>query len=215
VTNLPPVKKVVAGSNHTLVLTEGGTVFGWGSNSNLQLSHQKEFATVENPLLAVFHPIKFEMNISDNSVEDMSAGDEFSILVTRSKTNDETEVYGCGHNIHGELGVGFLKHVSDLVKIDSLSNYKIKTDDGEKDIRIKEISCGNNHCMALLSIGVVMEWGANEYGQLGNKKRVFSENPLIVNNFAKENVLSVSCGHNNSAVITENNLKKEGSETKK
>ena len=213
VQNIPPIKKVVAGANHTLVLTEDGSVYGWGSNSNLQLSHQKEFAAVESPLLAIFHPVKVDTNISDNTIEDMSAGEEFSIFVTRNKKNDETEVFGCGHNLHGELGAGFLKHLSDMVKIDSLSNYKIKTDKGEKDIRIKEIACGNNHCMTLLSIGVVMEWGANEYGQLGNRKRVFSENPLIVNNFSKEKVINISCGFNNSAVITENEIRKDEKKT--
>lgn len=49
-----------------------------------------------------------------------------------------------------------------------------------------------------------MEWGANEYGQLGNKKRAFVEHPIIVSNFTKENVVSISCGQNNSAVIVEN-----------
>lgn len=101
-------------------------------------------------------------------------------------------------------GAGFLKHITDVVKLESLSNFKIKTEGGEKDVRVKQISCGYNHCMALLSVGVIMEWGANEYGQLGNKKRAFLEHPAIVGNFTKENVVSISCGQNNSAVIVEN-----------
>lgn len=216
ITNIPPVKKITAGSNHSLALTENGYVYGWGSNSNMQLSNQQEFSAVENPLIAIYTPRRISANLSDNFVEDLAAGDEFSIFVTKSKINDETEVFGCGHNLHGELGLGYLKHVSDISKIESLSNYKIKNPDGtEKDIRIKEISCGFNHCMALLSIGVVMEWGANEYGQLGNKKRAFSENPLIINSFAKENVLNISCGFNNSAVIAENREKKDQDQNKK
>lgn len=215
VESLPKISKISAGANHTLALTEEGNVFGWGSNSNLQLSHQKEYSSVENPSLSFFTPTNINTNMGNNTVVDFSAGEEFSIFVTKNKLNNETEVFGCGHNTHGELGVGFIKHLSDVVKIESLSNYKIRTDQGEQDIHIKEISCGNNHCMALLSIGVVMEWGSNEYGQLGNKKRVFSENPLIVSNFSKENVLNISCGHNNSAVITENDLKNKKTETPK
>lgn len=64
----------------------------------------------------------------------MAAGEEFSVLVTKNKLNNETEIYSCGYNIHGELGLGFLRHVSDLQKIEALSNYKIKTEEGEKDI---------------------------------------------------------------------------------
>jgi len=35
-------------------------------------------------------------------------------------------VFGCGHNLKGELGAGFLRHLVDIVKIEGLSNYKIK-----------------------------------------------------------------------------------------
>ena len=46
-----------------------------------------------------------------------------------------------------------------------MSNYKIKNAAGvEENIEIKELECGKNHCIALLSINVIMEWGANEYG---------------------------------------------------
>ncbi len=92
----------------------------------------------------------------------MAAGDEFSIIVSKNKGNEETEVFGCGYNIHGELGTGYLKHVADIQKVEGISNYKI--DNGTKDLRVKKVKCGGSHCMALLSIGVLMEWGANEYG---------------------------------------------------
>lgn len=224
VNNLPKITKVVSGANHTLALGIDGLLYGWGSNSNMQLSHQMEFSQVENPLLASFTPMRLVEGLTDNTIKDIAAGKEFSIIVTENKINKETEVFGCGHNLHGELGnlliekvkkiinnilgTGFIKHVSDVVKIDSLSNYKIKTEKGEQDVTVKEIACGNNHCMALLSVGVILEWGANEYGQLGNKKRAYSENPLILSNFTKNNVLNINCGLNNSAVIVENNENK-------
>jgi hypothetical protein len=31
---------------------------------------------------------------------------------------------------------------------------------------------------------------------MGNKKRSTTENPIIMNTFSKENVISVSCGNN-------------------
>ena len=36
---LKNIKKISAGGYHCLALDESGTLFGWGSNSNLQLSH--------------------------------------------------------------------------------------------------------------------------------------------------------------------------------
>jgi len=147
--------------------------------------------------------------MAGNIVTDVAAGDEFSMFVTRNRHNRETEVFGCGHNLHGELGAGNISHVQEVIKVESLSNYKITTEEGEKDVRINQISCGKNHCMALLSVGAVLEWGANEFGQLGNRKRVFSENPIIIKEFTDENVLKISCGHDNSAVICEYNEKLE------
>lgn len=62
----------------------------------------------------------------------MAAGDEFSIFVTKNKSNQETEVFSCGHNLKGELGVGFLRHVTDLVKVEGISNYQIRDNEEVK-----------------------------------------------------------------------------------
>ncbi len=63
---------------------------------------------------------------SHNEVVDSAAGDEFSIFVTKNKLTNETEVFGCGHNLKGQLGAGFMRHICDIIKIEGLSNYKIK-----------------------------------------------------------------------------------------
>lgn len=197
------IQKIACGGNHTLALTKDGVVYGWGSNASMQLSHQEEFARVDNPLVAAFAPIKIDKNMGSLIATDIAAGKDFSIFVGRNRNNNETEVFGCGHNMHGELGGGNMSHVQDIIKIESLSNYRISTPEGEKDVRVNKISCGNNHCMAHLNVGAVLEWGSNEFGQLGNRKRVFSENPIILKTFATQNVLNISCAEDNSAVICE------------
>lgn len=55
--------------------------------------------------------------------------------------------------------------------------------------------------MALLSIGALLEWGDNEHGQMGNKKRSTTDNPIIMSTFSKDNVFSIACGNLNSGVI--------------
>ena len=62
----------------------------------------------------------------NNKVVDVAAGSEFTIIVTENHTNGETEVFGCGHNLKGEIGGGFIRHLSDVIKIEGLSNYRIK-----------------------------------------------------------------------------------------
>ena len=118
--------------------------------------------------------------MNTHQVTDVAAGDGFSMFVTRNKQNDETEVFGCGLNLNGELAVGYLRHIMDVTKVEGLSNYRINDKKDDPNIRVKSISCGNNHCMALLDIGAVVEWGSNLHGQLGNKKRVSAENPVVI-----------------------------------
>ena len=87
----------------------------------------EDFSRVENPLIAVYEPIKISgLMESHNEVLDAAAGEEFSLFVTRNKLNNETEVFGCGHNVKGQLGAGFMRHICDIVKVEGLSNYKIK-----------------------------------------------------------------------------------------
>ena len=52
------------------------------------------------------------------------------MIVTVNKSSEETEVFGCGHNNKGELGAGFVRHLADVVKVEGLSNFKIKDKEG-------------------------------------------------------------------------------------
>ena len=53
-----------------------------------------------------------------------------------------------------------------------------------------------------MSMGAIFEWGANTKGQLGNKRKAQSENPLIVKNLQDSTILDISCSYNMSAVVT-------------
>jgi alpha-tubulin suppressor-like RCC1 family protein len=180
VQEIPSIKKIACGANHTLAVGQGtfsrlkadGVLYGWGSNSQMQLSHSVEFSQAAEPLIAAYQPLRIQTGLENSTVTDVAGGENFTIAVTKNKRNfprfiavtSETEVFGTGFNSHGQLGAGFVRHISDVVKIEGLSNYKNYTAKGQEDVTIKQLSCGDNHCMALLSLGAVLEWGANEYG---------------------------------------------------
>jgi alpha-tubulin suppressor-like RCC1 family protein len=103
INDISSIKKVACGGNHTLALHNDGMVYGWGSNSAVQLSHEQDFASVKSPLLAAFTPVRIEKELGSVVGTDIAAGDEFSIIVGRNKHNNETEVFGCGLNLHGEI----------------------------------------------------------------------------------------------------------------
>lgn len=49
--------------------------------------------------------------------------------------------------------------------MESLSNHKYLTESGEKkNLNVKKIYCGNNHCIAQLDYDILTIWGENEFG---------------------------------------------------
>lgn len=68
--------------------------------------------------------------------------------------------------------------------------------------------------MVLFNLGAILEWGANEYGQLGNKKRTFATKPILLAKFQNENVKNITCGYQSSAVIIEEPPSKKASGSK-
>jgi hypothetical protein len=55
-------------------LGEGGNLFGWGSNSSMQLSHEEEFSRMNTPLLCSYNPIKISKNLDGNEIREVVAG---------------------------------------------------------------------------------------------------------------------------------------------
>ena len=56
------------------------------------------------------------------------------------------------------------------------------------------MASGKNHIIILLNIGYVIEWGDNEYGQMGNKKRSFINKPSVMKEFIGKKVKGVFAG---------------------
>lgn len=146
------------------------------------------------------------IGFENNKVLKAAAGRDFTILVTETKSNTaDTEIFSAGVNKFGQLGIGEISDCEDFTKIAPLSNlmYQNEKSGEAKPMRVKSISCGLDHCMLDTDMGIVFEWGANNRGQLGNKRKNFSEHPLIVNSLTDRTVREVVCGHDCSAVLVE------------
>jgi alpha-tubulin suppressor-like RCC1 family protein len=85
----------------------------------------------------------------------------------------------------------------------------------EEKVRINQLKCGRTHCIALLNIGYIMEWGDNEYGQLGNKKRSQLNTPAVMRDFAGKKIVGVFAGEYCSGVIVEKNEQDDASKNPK
>jgi alpha-tubulin suppressor-like RCC1 family protein len=73
--------KLVCGYRHTLAISDKGELYGWGFNSQQQLSHSDDYASEENPQQAIFTPSQITNNLEGKHVIDAAAGDEFSIIL--------------------------------------------------------------------------------------------------------------------------------------
>ena len=166
---------------HNIALKENGTVFAWGPNINGQLCD----GTIIDKALPV-------QVFGLNRITSITTG----LCQSLALKNDGT-VWSWGRNIRGQLGdwswpidshLGFLIH-------------KIKKEKGVPEMlsgipRIKQISEGNSHCIALTVDGKVLSWGSNSYGQLGNgmlSKSHVQRNPVFT--CGLDDVQMISAGH--------------------
>jgi alpha-tubulin suppressor-like RCC1 family protein len=114
------------------------------------------------------------------SIEKVSCGDEMTCCLS-----EEGEIYICGNNINGCLGLGNENSSFDLGDENSDSETSNSNNDSinelmnvstpikipffkSKDLRIKSIACGDLHTIALSTCNRVFTWGCGEYGRLGH-----------------------------------------------
>eukprot|EP01084_Bolivina_argentea_P088248 159347_1 len=69
---------------------------------------------------------------------------------------DDGHVWSFGDNDCGQLGHGDASNINTPKLIESLKQYKIK-----------HISCGSNHCIAISNDNNVFSWGDNDNSQCG------------------------------------------------
>jgi alpha-tubulin suppressor-like RCC1 family protein len=153
-TPIPSLKNIVAidaGGNHSLALTKNGEVWAWGRNEFFQLGNGSDM----NSALPVW--IK---NLKQ--VKSISAGDNHSFALT------EDGVWAWGYNSNGQIGNGTNNEYEINGSLKSNQDVSIPVKLTAITEKIKTISAGFKHSVALSQNGNVYVWGWNQYGQLGS-----------------------------------------------
>ena len=147
--DLPPIHSISCGKNHTLAITvNNNNLWSWGENVG-QLC-------LENKL----NQLSPQQTLFSNILQ-ISAGGEFSFF-----QNDKGEIYGCGNNFFGQLGLGFNEEYT--IKPCLLFN---------QPPNIVKIFAGNHHSLFLDIDGNIFSVGKNIEGNLG---RANSKNQNVV-----------------------------------
>ncbi|AOA62452.1 Respiratory complex III assembly [Komagataella phaffii CBS 7435] len=202
------ITKIAAGDYHTLALDDLGYVWSFGKNTHGELAKHVSYETEIVPVPKRIELIQnhFAKNEFPQCI-DIAAGGQtsYATFVTSDmyklfeKTiqegnnvdlaklsqdqRDSVSYFAWGHGLKGQLGTGRYVHSeAEPRKIKALEGF---TEFNEKSNKletttVKDWSIGENHVVATLSNNDVLAWGDNEFGQLGNGKKVKSSKPLNI-----------------------------------
>lgn len=133
-------------------------------------------------------PQKF-LALKNVDVSEISCGENFSALCTHSG-----ELFTWGLGKAGSLGHGSLEN----------NLYPTKVSFFEK-LKVKQVSCGEWHTLALLETGIVYSCGNNSMGQLGTKTK---ENCISIPQLIPDlsNIVQIGCGESYSMALNKDGI---------
>ncbi|KAK9110247.1 hypothetical protein Sjap_018307 [Stephania japonica] len=183
------LRSISCGGAHTLFLTETGRVYATGLNDfgQLGVSDLKSYSLV---------PV--EVSGFPKEISEISAGYRHS-----SAISVDGELYMWGNNSSGQLGLG--KKAAKAIPIPS----RVFCLD---DIKIKMVSLGSEHSIAVTDEGDVLSWGAGGFGRLGHDpqsrflgflRNTSEYTPRLVKKLEGIKVKAVSAGLLHSACVSE------------
>jgi len=185
---LTEVIAISAGAYHTLALKKNGIVMAWGSNEKGQLGLGSD---------AVYHQTPFPINeLTD--ITHIDAGASHSLARKSNGT-----VWAWGSNEKGQLGYP--------TNNNSFSNspHQVLASDGINNLmNVVNIAAGGFHSLALKDDCIIMGWGNNNYGQLGDGSETSTIYPTSVKRANSldllDNVVDISAGANHSLARLKN-----------
>lgn len=186
------IRAISAGCDHNLALTTKGHVLAWGEDNAGQLgigSHNTETRPVR---------VRFPGNAKMKLI---AAGCLHSLAYGTSH-----QLYGWGINDWGQVGDGSTTERDSpvLVSLVSLAG-PIKASMLTRSAptpRVVSLFGGINHSLALLSNGVVLAWGNNTFGQLGDGTGENSDVPVQVATPGGTKVTAIAAGCYNGLALT-------------
>ena len=151
------VKVVAAGALHTIVLTTDGLAYSWGCNDDGALGRKGE----ENVPIIVD-------SLADKKVflTQVACGDCHSAFVDK---DGGAWIVGSYKDSSGHIGFPDFKTNKSVDKKKTHIPCKVIFE-GHRG-KVKAISSGDHHIVAMMDDGVLFSWGQNQLGQCGHSGR--------------------------------------------
>lgn len=176
---------IASGKYHNVVSDLDNNLWAWGLNNYGQCAIDPNHITTYQPLPRLAYSktdLEKQLRLTDISVDKVYAGEVSTFVKLNDKTNEM--LVSLGNGIKGQMGNNqYLQLTSKPQVVRSLINLQEfdESTNKSKNIGLKDISIGDNHIHVTLDNGGglkdVLAWGDNEFGQLGNGKRVKSAKP--------------------------------------
>ena len=163
-------KQIASGGNHTAAIKNNGTLWTWGRNDDGQLGDDTE-EDKSSPIQTI---------CGGTDWKSVSCGEKFTAAIKNNGT-----LWTWGENNNGQLG-------------DETTDNKsspVQTIAGGTDW--KQISCGDNHMIAIKNNGTCWTWGYGENGELGDGTALSKSSP-VQTIMSDTNWLYVSSGYVNT-----------------
>lgn len=142
---------VACGSDHTMAMSNNGTLWGWGNNSQSQLGLQASAVRTS--------PVQVGATGSWASV---ACGTSYTVAADR-----DGSLWGWGNNYYGQLGSGALVHGFPPVQVGGAADWKL-------------VSAGYMHTASIRDDGTLWAWGFNNKRQVGDGTTVNRYSPVQI-----------------------------------
>ncbi|XP_039698021.1 protein RCC2 isoform X2 [Pteropus medius] len=176
------IVSAACGRNHTLALTETGSVFAFGENKMGQLGLGNQTDAVPSPAQIMYN---------GQPITKVACGAEFSMIMD---CKGNLYSFGCpeygqlGHNSDGKFIARAQRIEYDCELVPRrVAIFIEKTKDGQilpvPNVVVRDVACGANHTLVLDSQKRVFSWGFGGYGRLGHAEQKDEMVPRLVKLF--------------------------------
>uniref|UniRef100_A0A3Q3G5J2 Regulator of chromosome condensation (RCC1) and BTB (POZ) domain containing protein 1 n=1 Tax=Labrus bergylta TaxID=56723 RepID=A0A3Q3G5J2_9LABR len=168
-------------------------VFGIYANEAIYITHANEVSRQlprTGDSLSTVVPKKLDF-LRGKKVVSLSYGSGPHVLLA----TEDGQLFVWGHNGYSQLGNGTANQgLSPVLVTSNLQNKKVK-----------EVSCGSHHSMALTHDGEVFAWGYNNCGQVGSGNTANQPYPRrVTGSMQGKTTVSITCGQTSSMALIDN-----------
>ncbi|XP_043853448.1 protein RCC2 [Dromiciops gliroides] len=198
------IVSAACGRNHTLALTETGSVFAFGENKMGQLGLGNQTDAIPSPAQIMYN---------GQPITKMACGAEFSMIMD---CKGNLYSFGCpeygqlGHNSDGKFIARAQRIEYDCELVPRrVAIFIEKTKDGQilpvPNVVVRDVACGTNHTLVLDSQKRVFSWGFGGYGRLGHAEQKDEMVPRLVKlfDFPGRGAAQIYAGYTCSFAVSE------------